>query len=530
MSHNVTEREPVRRRPAGPAERPRARRHPPPHRPQLTRRRFLRRLIDAGTLAALGAATYGVDELLHGGSSAPTLHAFRPTTHGATLSFRSRGDLRPPVVEVQGAETAAGYLLLGPGSQADNTEQGPMLVDATGQLVWFRPLPHGLWASNLGAGSYGGRRVLSWWEGKVVPPGFGQGEGVIVDHSYQEVKRIRPANGRQMDLHAFHLTPEGTAVFTCFPETVPADLSSVNGPADGQVSESIFQEIDVRTGRLLLEWRSLDHIPVTDSYKPVGAPYDYLHLNSIQILPDGNFLISGRHTWSLYKLERGTGRVIWKLGGKRSDFNMGPGAQFAWQHDARSISDTRFTVFDNESDGPNTNLPQSRGLILDVDSARRSVTLHRAFQHPQKLLATAMGNVQVLPNGRVLIGWGTASHTTEFTTDGRLISDAQLPPNMYSYRVYRSAWRGTPADPPAVAAQRDARTGKSTIYVSWNGSTEVTGWQVHAGHRRRHLTTLGVAPRQGFETAIPVGRHRYVAVSALDRFGRRLARSATLRA
>ncbi|HZE07000.1 MAG TPA: arylsulfotransferase family protein, partial [Solirubrobacteraceae bacterium] len=308
-----------------------------------------------------------------------------------------------------------------------------------------------------------------------------------------------------------------------------ADLSSAGGPADGQVSDSIFQEIDLRTGRLLLEWRSLDHIPITESYKPMGLPYDYLHLNSIQILPDGNFLVSARHTWALYKLDRRTGQVIWKLGGKRSNFAMGPDAQFAWQHDARAISDTQITIFDNQSDGPNTNQPQSRGLILNVDNARRSVTVHRSFHHPQSLLASAMGNVQMLPNGHVFIGWGLASHATEYTAEGTLVSDAQLPPKMYSYRVYRSEWRGTPADPPAVAAERDARTGKSTIYVSWNGSTEVDRWQVHAGHRRRHLMTLGVAPRQGFETAIPVGRHPFVAVTALDRFGRRLARSHTVR-
>src|SRR5207302_8194189 len=127
----------------------------------------------------------------------------------------------------------------------------------------------------------------------------------------------------------------------------------VGGPRRGQLLDSIVQEVDIATGRLLFEWRSLPHVPIEQSYFMLQKkrPFDYFHVNSATPTPDGNLLVSGRHAWALYKIERSTGKVMWTLGGKRSDFRMGQGTQFTWQHDARQVSDQLFTVFDNGSDG-----------------------------------------------------------------------------------------------------------------------------------------------------------------------------------
>src|SRR5205085_5154966 len=222
----------------------------------------------------------------------------------------------------------------------------------------------------------------TWWEGIVVDY-FGQGEGVVADTSYREIARVRPANGRRMDLHEFRLTPEGTALFTCFPETVHVDVSSLGGPSDLQVLQSVVQEIDVRTGRLLLEWRSLDHIHPSESYNPMGVPWDYVHANSVAVTADGHLLISCRETWSLCKVDRRTGEIIWRLGGKRSDFAMGPDAQFSFQHHAQPVGRT-ITVFDNASDGKNRPRPQSRAILLDVDEARRTARLGRSYTHRKR--------------------------------------------------------------------------------------------------------------------------------------------------
>ena len=496
-------------------------------RERITRRRFLGAAAGA---AVTGGAAFGVDRLLSGGGARRRdLPALRVTSHGATWRFVSRPDLRPPTVLTEGVVQSPGLLLLGPGSTADTGQEGPMIVGDDGQLVWFHPLRHGEWASNLAASTYRGRAVLCWWEGKVIAPGFGQGEAVIADSAYRTVQRVRAGNGRQMDLHEFQLTPQGTALFTCYPQSVAADLTAVGGPADGQVLESVFQEVDIATGRVLLEWRSLDHIPVTDSYKALGEPYDYLHVNSIDIAPDGNLLISARHTWALYKVDRRTGEIMWRLGGKRSDFAMGAGAQFSWQHDARMPSNATISVFDDGSDGPQTTEKQSRGLVLAVDETGRKVEVARSYRHPRSLLASAMGSVQLLPDGNVLVGWGTAPYASEFRADGTLAADARWPSPLYSYRARRSPWTATPADHPAVGVSRASAGTAPTLHVSWNGATDVARWNVHAGGSRHHLALVGSAPRRGFETAIRLTGGRYVALAAVDRAGRELARSSTIR-
>src|SRR5205823_1098535 len=143
-------------------------------------------------------------------------------------------------------------LFLGPWASGGN-QPGPLMVDRHSEPVWFRPISSGhsssSWATNFQTFTYRDEPVLAWWEGDVLQTGLGKGEAILVDRSYREVARIRAANGRQMDLHEFVLTPQGTALFTCYPDSVPADLSSVGGPSNGTLLESIFQEIDVRTGR-----------------------------------------------------------------------------------------------------------------------------------------------------------------------------------------------------------------------------------------------------------------------------------------
>jgi hypothetical protein len=366
--------------------------------------------------------------------------------------------------------------------------------------------------------------------------GFGRGEGVIVDHAYRELARVRAGNNRHIDVHEFMLTPQGTALFVCYPESVPADLSFLGGPTDGIIQQSIIQEVDVESGRLLLEWRSLEHISVDESYQRPATPLDYIHVNSIEIAPDGNLLVSARCTWTLYKLDRRTGQVIWRLGGKRSDFQLGSDTQFSWQHDARQPTASTITLFDDgeaafdDGSGMSETERQSRGVVLQVDEARRTVRLARSYRHPRPLLANAMGSFQTLPHGHVLIGWGSEPVTSEFSPDGRLLADVRLGRKSTSYRAYRYPWAGTPAHAPAIAARRTGRRGDITLYASWNGATAVAHWLVRAGRRPSELRAVGIATRQGFETAIPLGVvNGFVQASAVDASGRVLGTSSAIR-
>jgi hypothetical protein len=507
----------------------------------ISRRQFLK---GAGALAGGAVVVGGAFEtvqLLSGtgpSGAGPPLPSYSVRASGPIRAFHSRPDLRPPTITVSSAaDSDDGYLFLGPwgGQTVRGNEPGPLMVDHQAEPVWFNPVTSNQaathqWGTNFRSWTYRDKPVLGWWEGYVAPGGFGQGQGVLVDSSYQEMARVRAANGRQMDLHEFTVTPEGTALFTCFPRVVQADLSSVGGSRQGRLMEPVFQEVDIRTGRLLLEWRGLDHIALNESYLPVGEPFDFLHLNSVKVASDGHLLVSARHTWAIYKVHRRTGQVMWRLGGKRSDFDLDKKAKFAWQHDAQQPAGGTISVFDNGSDGTINTESRSRGLVLNADEVGRTVKVAQEYGHPKPFLSVAMGSVQVLPSGNVLVGWGTEPYLSDFGEDGTLLADAEMLSGYKSYRSFRLPWKGIPQHAPAIMAKRNAQTGKTTVYASWNGATDVASfWQVHAGPSRSSLKRIGVARRRGFETAIPLGSTGgYFAVTALDEDGSRLGRSAVV--
>ncbi len=481
----------------------------------LTRGQFLRAVSVAATVLGSGAQA--------GSAMARSPEATAVQGHG----FRSRPDLRPPPVAVGGGGASAasadeGFAFLAP-TPLGRAQVGPLIVDGTGEPIWFRPMGGGHWAMNFQVQEYRGEPVLTWWEGRVIAPGYGQGECVVFDTSYREIARVRAGNGRWADLHEFQLTPQGTALITCYPRTVRTDLSSIGGSRQGQVLDSVIQEIDVSSGRVLFEWRGLDHIAASESYVGAAGVCDYLHANSIDVTPDGGLLVSARHTWAVYKLERHTGRVLWRLGGKRSSFALGHGARFAWQHDARMRGSDELTLFDDGAGAQRTE-SDSRGIVVTLDHRHRRARLASAYHSPRPLLAWAMGSMQTLPNGNVVIGWGTAPVLSEFTAAGAQLARMQMPPGRNSYRAFRLPWTATPASAPAIAAT--AASGGATIYASWNGATEVASWQVTVGPSPGALTAVAVAPRAGFETAVVVPKATgYAAVTALDAGGRPLASS-----
>lgn len=482
-----------------------------------------RRLLVPLALVALAALV---------GDSAGLVPPTRPRAGYA--HFLSRSDLSPPTVTVTtpARRTAPGYVMLAPKNTGG--QSGPMLVDNTGDVVWFDPHRPGE-VTDARVQRYHGQPVLTWWEG-VSRGGHGQGSYVLMDSSYRVIARVRAGDGYSGDLHEFRITPRDTALITAYhPEQ--RDLSAVGGPRDGTVLDSVAQEIDIATGRVLFEWHSLDHVPLSASYLPVGStgtrddPYDYFHINSVAPGPHGTLLISARHTHTVYDVNRGDGTVRWRLGGRHSDFAMGPGTRFRWQHDAQMQPDGTITIFDNGGNGKDPDAePVSRALRLRLDTRSMRATLVHAYANPDGLLAPSQGNVQVLPDGHVFVGWGRVGTVTEFGPGGKVLLDATLDggPDSDSYRAYRVDWTGQPTWPPALSATGH-RDGTSTLWASWNGSTEVTSWQLLAGSSPDTLEPAGVTTKSGFETRIPVrGQPAFVAVRALDGSGTVLATTATV--
>jgi hypothetical protein len=441
-------------------------------------------------------------------------------------SFHSLPGMHPPVVTVHraaGAASAPGYLFAtpyqGPG------QWGPMIFDSTGNLVWFHPETNGFDAADLRTQVLHGRTDLTWWQGRTVSLGFGLGYDVIADAGYHTVSIVRAGNGLLADEHEFIVTPPGIAYLEAF-SPVKANLASVGGAPSGIALDGVIQAIDIRTGLVMWEWHSLGHVALSESYSRASPrasnPYDYFHLNSLEADAQGDLLVSARNTSSLFDIDHQTGAVVWRLGGKRSTFSLGPGVAFAYQHDASWLPDGDISLFDDE--GAPSVKPPSRGEVVHLDTQAQAATLVSQFVRTDGPLATgSQGNLQTLPGGDWLVGWGGLPNLTEFNAQGEAIYDAQLPVGDQSYRVYRLPWTAQPASRPAIAAIRTGHA--STVYASWNGATAVATWQLLAGSSARRLATVATVARTGFETAIAAPASGAYEVKALDPGGRVLGTS-----
>jgi hypothetical protein len=485
--------------------------------------RRIRFSFGVARFATLGSATRWSDPALRDGGAGSA-------SKKLTRSFVSAPKLHPPVVSIRGKvrDPGQGDFFL----DAQNSgHPGPYILEPHGQLVYFFPA-HGS-VFNVRMQSYDNHPVLTYWQGRVVPPGVGRGEDLIYNQSYQKIHVVRAGSGYQKrgtDLHEFtlgHEGREGVAFVTiCVP--VQANLTSVGGPQSGTVLDWIIQEIDIKTNRVIWEWHALGHVPINYSYEPYvpGQPYDFFHLNSIQQLSNGHVLISSRHTFAVYSIDKATGRIAWVLGGKHSSFSMGPGASFEWQHDATLHEHGRLSVFDDNS---RSVLGQSRGLALHLGLGSHRATLVRSYFHrPHAILASSQGSVQVLANHNVFVGWGSSSHFSEYTAGGTQLYGGSFRGHVQSYRAYRFAgWVGNPTWSPAIAERKAATAGHVNLYVSWNGATRVKRWRV-LGSATKTGSFVEVRPSvrwSSFETVIYVRASKgpYFELEAVDAHGGVLA-------
>jgi hypothetical protein len=462
----------------------------------------------------------------------------RAAAPGDFQTFYSQPGVRAPVVTVTtpDRDPSAGDLFTteGPGPGA----YGAMIFTPQGRLIWFHQLSGGRVAEDLNVQNFNGVRDLTLWQGKVLIWGFGEGEDLVLDSSYRTVATVRAGNGLQADLHEFQIEPHDIAYVTAF-NPISCNLQPADGTASGVILDTAIEAIDMRTGLVRWEWHSLDHVPVSESQIAASTnqkPWDWFHINSIDLEGDGNVLISARNTWAVYQIQAGTGQILWRLGGVNSSFKMGNGTETAWQHDARMLPDGDITLFDDGSDPPQE--PQSRAITISLDLARHTATLVSSITHPgPPLLTASQGNVQTLANGNLLVDYGGVPEISEYSKGGSLLFDAHLPYDMASYRGYRYTWSARPYYPPSVAASLN-NTGEETIvHASWNGATGVASWRVLAGAKRSALRPQSTVAADGFETETLLTKafidgkahtNGYVAVQALGTAGHVLGTSQTV--
>lgn len=125
----------------------------------------------------------------------------------------------------------------------------------------------------------------------------------MMDNSLNIVQNFTFADDNKGDVHEFKII-NGTVLYT-FYYPFPMNLSRWGGPVDGYVVGSGFRHVDLETRRIILEWICTDYISPNDTFTWPGGqfgdgtavatggtgPWDYLHLNSVDMHPsDGTFL------------------------------------------------------------------------------------------------------------------------------------------------------------------------------------------------------------------------------------------------
>ncbi|KAL4891458.1 ASST-domain-containing protein [Aspergillus ambiguus] len=459
-------------------------------------------------------------------------------------TFKS-SSLEPPNLKItKSGPTSPGYLFFDQSWSAH--QYGVFIMSDENELVWQSPRGD---LHDFRVQTLDGKPVLTYWNGLAVPEPFGWGYGLIqiLDQNYESLYNVTVTDDNYqslgyinstsfyswLDMHEGTITSEGTMLATGYNVT-RADLSAVGGPKNGWVADSLFYEIDIKTNEILYRWSALDHVdeitlesvqqfyPVSDWGRNSSAPYGYFHINSVEKFADGAYLISSRYFSSLFRIAQ-DGSVDWTLQGKDGgDFKLAHGLHFTYQHDARIHHEgdghLLISIFDNDNSDVHNGTHHTEGIYMDVNTYTREVRPLLLLDDPKdEIYATSQGNVQRLPNGHSIMGYGSNPKIKEYSANGTCVMTAQFGPNevVASYRGYRYPWVGTPNTAPDAFACVDRIHNQTNIYMSWNGATEHNVWRVSGGVTRDALRPVADARRTGFETvAIAKGALAFVQAEA----------------
>ncbi len=328
----------------------------------------------------------------------------------------------------------------------------------------------------------------------------GKGESIALNDRYEEVNSYGAGNGLKSDLHDMQILDNGHRLHLVHdPQIVDMSVLVAGGHPSAVVIGCIVQELDA-ADNVLFEWRSWGNIDILDTLEDVTAEYiNYMNCNSIERDFDGHLILSSRNTDEVTKINRDTGEIIWRMGGKQNQFSFPNDDGFSLQHDARRLPNGLMTIYDN---GVSHSPPHSRGIELQVNELGKTVQLIREFRSTPDTLAYALGNMQRLPGGNTVIGWGRSSAPsyTEFdSSGGKVIEFNNLTPTVGSYRTFRFPWQGYPTWPPALIAYAEGQ--EVTLYFSWNGSTETSDYMIYAKPEDGGDWHVATVAKDGFENS-----------------------------
>lgn len=348
----------------------------------------------------------------------------------------------PPVTVTVNTKPGPGHLYLAPNSRVENPPYSPvvMVLDSAGTLVKSRVVPEfGFDCKVLDDGRIGYSVFQAAGSGPRAASSV-----YVLDSNLATKDSLFGGNGYNLAMHAIKVLPNGNRMLV-FQEDVIVDMSLLvpGGHPAAKVQQMLLQEVDIY-GRVVFQWRALDHFPVTVSYENLTSPsIRYFHLNAFEIDTDGNILISARHSSLVAKIRRTTGEVMWILGGKLNQFtfsvaeNISDPPEFSYQHDVRRLPNGNISVFDNGTQ----RIPSwSRGVEYQIDEEAKTCKLVWQYRPVPDVYAGVQGSMQTLNNGNRILAWGSAlrgnqSLISEVDDEGNVVFEARMPSMMFPYKV-----------------------------------------------------------------------------------------------
>jgi hypothetical protein len=268
---------------------------------------------------------------------------------------------------------------------------------------------------------------------------------IVMDSLLNNVDTLFMKNGYNADAHDILLLENGHIIMESYdPQMVDMSKAVEGGDPNATVIGLVIQELD-ENKNLLFEWRSWDHFKITDSYNNLlSSVVDYVHCNSLDADTDSTLIFSSRDLNEITKINRLTGEIIWRLGGKNNEFIYHNDTRgFSAQHSVMKQKDGSLTLFDN---GDGSDPIYSRGIEYHLDEINKEVTLTMEYRHNPDIFAYVTGNLQRLDNGNTFIFWGSivgqSGHIiTEYNPKGDLVYEVRFDLNTYpTYAAYHTKW------------------------------------------------------------------------------------------
>jgi hypothetical protein len=345
---------------------------------------------------------------------------------------------------------------------------------------------------------------------------------VEMDSQYVNIDTLRCGHGYGTDEHEVQLLPNHHA-FLIGLDYHQVDMSKavVDGNPNATVIGNTVQELDEHHN-VVFEWRSWDNYAITDAiYENLtGGTVDYVHMNSIAIDYDSNLVVSARHLSEVTKINRKTGKVMWRLGGVHNQFRFANDAYgLSYQHDVRPVpgKPNAYTMMDNGNHhSPNF----SRAIELQLDTAQMVAIKVWEYRHtPSDYYTYFMGNVQRLSNGNTYIDWGDAPlpKGTEVTPSGEVVYEANFEKSAYAYRAFRFDWESVLKIPYLIA---EAYPDRVSLIFNKFGDKKVKRYIVYAGTSPKPTTPIDSTTQTWIDlTNFTSGQTYYFRVTARDSAG-----------